>query len=57
MQFVNLSPLRWLNKAILEVIYSHDFSCVIPSVLINLGIAIIFTGITSYYTRKEAFLN
>jgi ABC-2 type transport system permease protein len=54
LQFANLSPLRWTNKAIFEVIYAHDFHTVIPAILIPIGIALLFIGFTSNYALKEA---
>jgi ABC-2 type transport system permease protein len=56
LQLSNLSPLRWINKGLLQVIYAHDFSLLVPAVVINLGIAAIFIGIAAYFARQEAFL-
>lgn len=50
-----ISPLRWVNKAIFQVIYSNDFSSVATAIIINLGIAAVFLTISSFSIRKEVF--
>lgn len=50
----NYSPVRWVNKAIFEVIYSNDYSSVAQAILINLAIAVVFVIIASFSFRKEA---
>ena len=52
----DISPLRWTNRAIFEVIYDHELRSVIPAVGVNLAITIIFMGVASRFARKEAFL-
>ncbi len=54
-QLTNLSPLRWVNKAIFGVVYNNDFSSVGAAILINLAIAAVFVAISSLAIRKEAF--
>lgn len=54
--YTNLSPLRWLNQALFQVIYSDNYRLVIPTLIINLSIAALFLGVASRFTRKEAFL-
>lgn len=49
-----ISPLRWVNKAIFEIIYSNDFSTVGTAILINLGIAAVFVVISAFGIRREA---
>ena len=49
-----LSPVRWVNKSIFEVIYNNDYSKVVPAILINIGIAMVFLTISSLSFRKEA---
>ncbi len=51
----NLSPVRWINKSIFQVIYSNDFSSVAPAIYINLGLAVVFLAISSFAIRKEVF--
>lgn len=48
------SPLRWINRAIFQVIYGNDFSTVGTALLFNLGIALVFIVITSLGMSKEA---
>lgn len=55
MQLISdISPLRWVNKAIFQVIYSNDFSSVALALTINLGLAALFILIASISIRKEA---
>lgn len=51
----NLSPLKWINRSIFEVIYSNDFSTVVPAVAFNLALALIFIGIASRAIRREVW--
>ena len=48
-----LSPVRWVNRSIFDVIYNNDYSKVPFAILINLGIAVIFLAISSLLFRKE----
>lgn len=34
-----LSPLRWSNSAITQIIYANDWTAAIPAILLNLGLA------------------
>lgn len=56
LRFAALSPLRWINKALFQVIYRADGSAVLPAVLMNLSIAAVFIAVASLAARKEAFL-
>lgn len=51
----NVSPIRWVNRSILEVIYASDFSNVGTTLLINFGLAALFIIIATVAIRKEAF--
>jgi ABC-2 type transport system permease protein len=48
-----LSPIRWTNKAIFGVIYNSDYSKVIPAIIINLAISVVFIAICSVLFRRE----
>ncbi|MCX8129851.1 MAG: ABC transporter permease [Clostridia bacterium] len=50
----NLSPLKWINQAIFQVIYTGSFSYMQSAILINLSLAGAFIIITSFALRKEA---
>lgn len=56
LQYADLSPLRWLNRALFEVIYSNDYRSVIPAMVFSLGVGTVFLGIASRFTMKEEFL-
>jgi ABC-2 type transport system permease protein len=48
-----LSPLRWTNKAIFQIIYNSDYSKVFPAITINISIAAVFLIICSILFRRE----
>jgi ABC-2 type transport system permease protein len=55
LSFSQLSPVRWMNKALFQVIYSQDFGSVLPALCVNLGIAAVFMAVSSLAIRKESF--
>lgn len=50
----DISPLRWINKAIFQVVFSSDFSSVAAAISINLLLAAVLTIISSIKFKKEA---
>lgn len=48
------SPLKWVNQALLGVIYGNDFSAVGPAIAINLAVAVIFVATSAIFARREA---
>lgn len=52
----NLSPLRWANTALTQIIYADRLSAALPAISLNIGIAAIFLIIAVISMRKrEAF--
>ena len=49
-----LSPVRWVNRSIFDVIYNNNYSKVPLAILINLGTAVVFLTISSLLFRKES---
>lgn len=49
-----ISPVKWINRTILQIIYANDLSSFVPTVLICLVTATIFIGISAALSRKEA---
>lgn len=49
----NASPIKWVNDSILNIIYRNDFGKFIPSIAINVSIAIILLIISSILFRRE----
>jgi len=49
-----LSPVRWVNRSIMDVIYNNNYSRVSTTILINLGAAVVFLSIASLLFRKES---
>lgn len=49
-----VSPVRWINKAIFQVIYNNDYSKVFPAIAVNVITALIFLFIASNLFRKES---
>ena len=50
----DLSPVRWINKAIFNVIYDGNYTAVPTAVLINLAVAAAFITLSAVLARKEA---
>jgi ABC-2 type transport system permease protein len=48
-----ISPLKWINGALFKVIYSNDYSQVVPAVAINITVAVIFVILASFKYRGE----
>ena len=48
-----LSPVRWDNKSIFDVIYNSNYSKVPYLIMINIIIAVVFIAISSLLFRKE----
>ena len=49
-----VSPVRWINKAIFQVIYSNDYSKVFPAIAVNIITAVVFLLIASVLFKKES---
>lgn len=49
-----LSPVRWVNRSIFDVIYNNNYSKVPSAILINLCAAVLFLAISSLLFRKES---
>lgn len=49
-----LSPIKWTNKAMFNVIYSNDFSLVGKSIFVNILFGFILVIISSLHFKKEA---
>lgn len=48
-----LSPLTWINEAILNVIYRNDFNKVMPAIIVCLGATMILLIVSSFAYRRE----
>lgn len=48
-----LSPVRWVNRSIFDVIYNNNYSKVPYAIMINIIIAVVFLAISSLVFRKE----
>ncbi|TWD98673.1 ABC-2 type transport system permease protein [Neobacillus bataviensis] len=49
----NLSPLTWARDALTKIIYNNDLMAALPSISLNIGIAIIFLLIAIVAFRKR----
>jgi ABC-2 type transport system permease protein len=49
-----ISPIKWINDAIFEIIYNNNFSIVPKTLIITFTIAIIFIAASAMIFRKEA---
>lgn len=54
MQIAKISPLKWTNDAIFQIIYNNNFSMMGEAIVINLGIAALFIIISSILFKREA---
>lgn len=52
----NASPLRWINQAVMAVIYANDFSRVAAAIGINLGLGALFLSFAASAIRREGAL-
>lgn len=48
----DLSPVKWINSALLNVIFDGNYSKVAVSIGINLGIAVLFIAISAIFSRR-----
>jgi ABC-2 type transport system permease protein len=51
-----LSPLRWANKALAEIIYTGDVTAALPAIGLNVGIATVFLLIAIVSIRRREAL-
>ncbi|OBY80356.1 ABC transporter permease [Paenibacillus sp. KS1] len=50
---INLSPIRWANHGLTQVIYGNDVSAAWPVVCINIGFAVLFLGASIVVMRRR----
>lgn len=48
-----VSPITWSNQAILNIIYSNDFSTMLYAILINVIASVLLIGASAYIFKKE----
>lgn len=48
-----ISPVRWVNDSMFNVIYRNDYGTVIPAILINIAIALVLLVFASLAFRRE----
>lgn len=49
-----ISPVRWINAALFQVIYESDFSIVPVSVIINVSLAVVFIVISALLAKRRS---
>jgi ABC-2 type transport system permease protein len=54
LKITNISPVRWVNKSILNLIFSGDSSMIFTAIIINITTAVVMIVISSILFRKEA---
>jgi ABC-2 type transport system permease protein len=52
-KLTNISPLRWINKTMLQIIYANDYTNFAPTIAICLGIAAVFLALSAAISRRE----
>lgn len=55
-QVSSISPIKWINNSIFQIIYSNDYSMAGVSIVISLAAAAVFVFITSFSYRREGSL-
>lgn len=48
-----ISPVKWINDSMFNVIYRNDYGTVIPAILINIAIALVLLVFASLAFRRE----
>ena len=48
----SVSPVKWINSALLKVIYDGDYSDVIVSICINLGLAALSIAFSAIFSKR-----
>ena len=48
-----ISPVRWINKTLLQIIYANDYSTFGTTIMICLIIAVVFLSLSAVLSRKE----
>lgn len=47
-----ISPIKWTNESIFNIIYGNDYSLVMTAVVINLSLAVILMIVPSIFSKK-----
>lgn len=50
---VNLSPIRWANHGLTEVIYANNVSAAWPVIALNIGFGVLFLGTSVFVMRRR----
>ncbi|WP_160039117.1 ABC transporter permease [Paenibacillus sp. USDA918EY] len=50
---VNLSPIRWANHGLTQVIYGNNVSAAWPVVMLNIGFAVLFLVVSIFAMRRR----
>jgi ABC-2 type transport system permease protein len=53
LKIADMSPVRWVNKSIFNIIYNGDTSTVLTTLAVNIGIAVVFLIIASIFFKRE----
>lgn len=48
-----ISPIKWINKTILSIVYANDYSSLGTTLIICFSIAVIFISISAIFSKKE----
>jgi ABC-2 type transport system permease protein len=55
-KIILLSPLRWANDALHQVIYADQASAALPAILLNLAFVTAFLALSAIYMRRQEAL-
>ena len=51
--FVNLSPMRWANQAINQIIYSNQWQAAFPAMALNIGVGVVFLIFSAFAMNRR----
>ncbi|WP_136607919.1 ABC transporter permease [Paenibacillus dokdonensis] len=49
----NLSPIRWGNQALTEIVYNNALTAALPVMLLNMGLAVLFLGAAAMMMHRK----
>lgn len=55
MKLADISPIKWTNTSIFQVIFANNYGDVSIALMINIICAAVFIALSAYFFRKEAF--
>lgn len=48
-----ISPVKWINKTILQIVFANDYSTMGTTILICMTVSVLFLGLSAILSKKE----